>query len=128
MDRERSFGSSLILPPLSLLRGVTMDGRWSLFLTAGFLGGLSGCATSSNRQATALPTAAATPLGQMPSTQTSSSAAPPTPHSGKLQPATHLTMGALADQMADDPNRPAQDRDQFRAKARQSYQRAIDTD
>src|SRR5439155_3593899 len=37
-------------------------------------------------------------------------------------------MGVLAEQMADDTNRPASDREQFRARARQSYQRAIDTD
>lgn len=105
-----------------------MDGRWSLFLTAGFLGGLSGC-TSSGRPATALPTPPTPPMAQTPSNQTSPSAALPlTPHSGKLQPNTHLTMGALAEQMADDANRPAPDREQFRAKARESYQKAVDTD
>jgi len=37
-------------------------------------------------------------------------------------------MGALAEQMADDPNRPANEREQFRAKARQSYQKAVEAD
>src|SRR5262249_16927666 len=122
------FGSSFGLPPSSFLRGMTMDGRWSLFLTAGFLGGLSGCA-SSGRPATALPTTPVPPMAQTPSNQMSPSAALPlTPHSGTLQPSTHPTMGTLAEQMADDTNRPAPDREQFRAKAREAYQKAVDAD
>jgi Flp pilus assembly protein TadD len=107
-----------------------MDGRRSLFLTAGFLGSLSGCATWGSRQTNGMPTAAATPMPQtqtMPMSQ-SVATAPLTPHPGKLQASTHVTMGALAEQIADDMNRSASEREQFRAKARQSYQKAIETD
>jgi Flp pilus assembly protein TadD len=107
-----------------------MDGRRCLLLTAGFLGGLSGCTGLGNRQSTGLPTASASPIAQGQTVQTSSPSAslPLTPHSGKLQPSTHVTMGSLAEQMADDPNRPASEREQYRAKARQSYQKAVEAD
>jgi Flp pilus assembly protein TadD len=112
------------------VKDVTMDGRWSLLLTAGFLGGLSGCATSGNRPATGLPIVPATPPAQAQSMQTTQTTAslPLTPHSGKLMPSTHMTMGTLAEQVAEDPNRPAAEREQFRVKARQSYQKAVETD
>jgi len=107
---------------------MTMDGRWSLFLTAGFLGGLSGCSTLGNRQPAGLPVVPTTPASQLTQTTQPTASLPLTPHSGKLLPSTHLTMGAMAEQVADDANRPAAEREQFRAKARQAYQKAIETD
>jgi Tfp pilus assembly protein PilF len=77
-----------------------------------------------------MPAATTNAVTQTQTTQSTQSVAslPLTHHSGKLQASTHVTMGALSEQIADDVNRPAAEREAFRAKARQSYQKAIETD
>jgi tetratricopeptide (TPR) repeat protein len=45
-----------------------------------------------------------------------------------LKPSTYVSLGALKEQAADDPDRPLPEREAFRYQARQSYLKAIDLD
>src|SRR4051794_26386515 len=105
-----------------------MDGRWSLLVSAGLLGGLSGCQTLTRQSAAGLPDPNAITAQTQPARPAQQAAAAIPSKPAKLKPATQLTMGALAEQMADDTARPAHERDQFRAQARQGYQKAVDAD
>jgi Tfp pilus assembly protein PilF len=105
-----------------------MDGRWSLYLAAGLAGALSGCSTLTSRQPNGVPTAAApTPHSAPPVIPTEVAAAPPRKDKN-LKPATHVSMGALAEQMAEDMARTPIERDHLRTRARDSYQKAIAAD
>jgi Tfp pilus assembly protein PilF len=109
-----------------------MDGRWSL-VVAGLLGGLSGCASTGSRQPAGVPTAPAAPTPPaaqnlpQPPAPPQAAAAPP-PRTGPLKPSTHVAMGAMMAQLADDANRPDAERDQYRAQARQAYHKALEVD
>src|SRR5262245_31772784 len=116
-----------------------MDGRWSLWLAGGVLGGLLGCAGLQPRPPAETPPAATPPVLPPPSgiaKLTRPKAATPAPApapqvaagKGKLKPSTLVSVGALKEQAAEEAERPQPEREAARQQARQSYQKAIETD
>jgi tetratricopeptide (TPR) repeat protein len=108
-----------------------MDGRWSLRLVGGLLGGLIGC-SSLQKQPTATPTAMTqTPPAGSVARMPTAPPLPPAPVAAaptKLKPTTYVTMGTVAEQVAEDPDRPPPERDAARQQARQNYNKAIEID
>lgn len=106
-----------------------MEGRWTLGVAAGLLGGIVGCSTPQVRSPAEVakqPDPAA--LKQIKALQKQQTAVtqerPNKDH--KLKPETLVKLGALKEVTADEESRPQAERDGFRYQARQSYQKAID--
>lgn len=106
-----------------------MEGRWTLGVAAGLLGGMVGCSSPQVRSPAEVakqPDPAA--LKQIKSLQQQQAAVaqerPNKDH--KLKPETLVKLGALKEVSADEESRPQAERDAFRYQARQSYQKAID--
>jgi tetratricopeptide (TPR) repeat protein len=101
-----------------------MDGRWSMCLAGGLLGGLLGCTSPQTRSPGDVQSAST--LAKVPkSTPTTQVAAAP---AKKPSPNMYVTMGAVAEQVAEDGERAQPERDAARQQARQSYQKAIELD
>jgi len=100
-----------------------MDGRWKLVVAGGILAGAVGCNSMSKRPADQMP--AAVPPQQVTKTAPPPAAEPPRTD---LKPTTYVSMGALTEQAANEPDRPQAERDAFHRQARQSYQKAIKVD
>jgi len=121
-----------------------MDGRRSLFLAGGLLGGMLGCATPqtappapqaaqpADQQAAKAPSQSISGIFSRSKAPQSAQPAPAAQAAAgsrtTLKPETYVSIGALKDQAADDPGRPQAERDGFRTQARQAYQKAIDLD
>lgn len=98
-----------------------MDVRWSRLLAGGLWATLVGCTGLQTR-----PASDAAALAPQPVPQPAVAAGDGKP--SKLKPSTLVTMGALKEQAADDPNRPAADAEQLRYQARMEYLKALETD
>jgi tetratricopeptide (TPR) repeat protein len=114
-----------------------MDGRWSLRLAGGLLGGLLGCSGPQTRPAADAPPAATAQAKPPAPGSLFSRSKPPAPAPEapavaaaptKLKPATYVSIGSLKEGIADDANRPLPEREAARYQARQSYQKAIEID
>lgn len=108
-----------------------MDGRWSMRLAAGLLGGVVGCSTPQVQMPGDLAKQSDPPaLKQLKAQQQQQAAMAastdrPTKDK-KLKPETLVKVGALKETAADDADRPQVEREGFRYQARQSYQKAIE--
>jgi Tfp pilus assembly protein PilF len=106
-----------------------MDGRWSLALSAGMLGGMIGCQSPQARQSADMAKQTADTTKAVKAQQASAVAQENMPARDKhLKSETLVKLGALKEQAADSPDRAQFERDAFRYQARQSYQKAIDQD
>jgi len=102
-----------------------MDGRWPMYLAGGLLGGLLGCTTPQTRAPGDAQTANALTKVTKPVPTTQVAAAAP---AKKPSPNMYVTMGAVAEQVAEDGERSQAEREAARQQARQSYQKALDLD
>jgi tetratricopeptide (TPR) repeat protein len=106
-----------------------MDGRWSLALSAGVLGGMIGCQSPQARQSADLAKQTADTTKLVKAQQATAAAQDNLPARDKrLKSETLVKLGALKEQAAENAERPQAERDAFRYQARQTYQKAIDQD
>jgi tetratricopeptide (TPR) repeat protein len=105
-----------------------MDGRWSLRLAVGLIGGIIGCSGTQTRSPgdVMAQSEAATTKTLKAQQAAALTQDPPLPKDKRLKAETLVKLGALKDQAADEAERPQVERDAFRYQARQAYQKAID--
>src|SRR5437763_7427363 len=98
-----------------------MDGRWSLWLAGGVLGGLLGCSTSSRSRSDSVESMIAAAK-----VQNRKDVEIETPYDGSVKPLTAYTMGQIGEKMAADPAKSPAEQQALRAQARHSYQLALE--
>jgi hypothetical protein len=98
-----------------------MDGRWSLWLAGGVLGGLIGCSSSSGSRSASVESMIATAKAQ---NHKEIDTEPQ--YDGSVKPLTAYTMGQIGEKMAADPAKAPAEQQALRAQARHSYLLALE--